>query len=97
MKQHSSWNRRTTINRLKNEAFTLIVIGGGITGAGIALDAVSRGSKRLWWKCRTLQPALPVVRRNSFMADYAICNNLMLNWSVMSGGNVKSFMKMRHM
>ena len=31
--------------KLKNESFDLLVIGGGITGAGIALDAVSRGLK----------------------------------------------------
>lgn len=31
--------------KLKNQHFDLIVIGGGITGAGIALDAASRGIK----------------------------------------------------
>lgn len=35
--------RSTLIQRLRNETFDLLVIGGGITGAGIALDAASRG------------------------------------------------------
>ncbi len=37
--------RLTDIERLKNFKFDLIVIGGGITGVGIALDAQSRGLK----------------------------------------------------
>ena len=39
----SNLNRSKTIEKLKSETFDLIVIGGGITGAGIALDASSRG------------------------------------------------------
>ena len=38
-------NRNENIDRLKSEHFDLIIIGGGITGAGIALDAASRGLK----------------------------------------------------
>ncbi|MCR9250931.1 MAG: glycerol-3-phosphate dehydrogenase/oxidase [bacterium] len=33
------------LNKLKDQEFDLIVIGGGITGAGICLDAASRGLK----------------------------------------------------
>ena len=33
------------LNDLKSKEFDLLVIGGGITGAGIALDAISRGLK----------------------------------------------------
>jgi glycerol-3-phosphate dehydrogenase len=36
-------NRAKTIEQLKSESFDLLIIGGGITGAGIALDAASRG------------------------------------------------------
>ncbi len=39
----SSNNRKYFIEFLKRKEFDLIVIGGGITGAGIALDAASRG------------------------------------------------------
>lgn len=37
--------RKNEIKLVDNKAFDLIVIGGGITGAGIALDASSRGLK----------------------------------------------------
>lgn len=38
-------NREEIIDQLQTTEFDLLVIGGGITGAGIALDAVSRGLK----------------------------------------------------
>tara|TARA_R110002051_G_scaffold95735_3_gene165767 strand:+ start:13297 stop:14964 length:1668 start_codon:yes stop_codon:yes gene_type:complete len=41
----SNLTRKNTIKKLTTEIFDLIVIGGGITGAGIALDAGSRGLK----------------------------------------------------
>ena len=37
--------RDQLLERMRTEAFDLLIIGGGITGAGIALDAVSRGLK----------------------------------------------------
>lgn len=37
--------RQTLLSALKNQKFDLLVIGGGITGAGIALDAANRGLK----------------------------------------------------
>ena len=40
-----SFSRKATIEQLKNDFFDLIVIGGGATGSGIALDAASRGLK----------------------------------------------------
>lgn len=36
-------NRHEQIDRATDETFDLLVIGGGITGAGIALDAAARG------------------------------------------------------
>lgn len=41
----SSKNRAEVYNRLTREELDLLVVGGGITGAGIALDAASRGMK----------------------------------------------------
>ena len=41
----SNHNRSEIINKLNNETFDVLVIGGGITGAGIALDASTRGMK----------------------------------------------------
>lgn len=41
----SAVDRPKIIDKLKSDSFDLVVIGGGITGAGIALDAASRGLK----------------------------------------------------
>ena len=41
----SAINRPTILKAVKEEVFDLIVIGGGVTGCGIALDAASRGLK----------------------------------------------------
>lgn len=38
-------NRNSEIEKLKNEVFDLLIVGGGINGAGIARDAASRGLK----------------------------------------------------
>jgi len=45
MNRFSFFDRENTINELKSNEFDLLVVGGGITGAGIALDAASRGMK----------------------------------------------------
>ncbi|MGX2960096.1 glycerol-3-phosphate dehydrogenase/oxidase [Peribacillus sp. JNUCC 23] len=41
----SSLDRNERIHRVQEQAFDLLVIGGGITGSGIALDATTRGMK----------------------------------------------------
>lgn len=41
----SAAQRNETMERMANAHFDVLIIGGGITGAGIALDAVSRGLK----------------------------------------------------
>src|SRR3954451_1423022 len=38
-----SFDRATALRRLGDERFDVLVVGGGITGAGVALDAASRG------------------------------------------------------
>lgn len=45
MERFSSFERPGLIDRLKSHYYDLLVIGGGITGSGIALDAASRGMK----------------------------------------------------
>ncbi|WML28463.1 glycerol-3-phosphate dehydrogenase/oxidase [Neobacillus sp. OS1-33] len=45
MLKFSSSNRNTILKEMAAEEFDVLVIGGGITGAGIALDAVTRGMK----------------------------------------------------
>jgi glycerol-3-phosphate dehydrogenase len=39
----SLWTRAGYLDRLEKETFDLVVIGGGVTGAGIARDAAMRG------------------------------------------------------
>jgi glycerol-3-phosphate dehydrogenase len=38
-----SFDRAAVLRRLADEPFDVLVVGGGITGAGVALDAASRG------------------------------------------------------
>ena len=45
MKRFSFFDRQNTIDEFKSTVFDVLIIGGGITGAGIALDAASRGMK----------------------------------------------------
>ncbi len=47
MHSFSSLDRSTHLKTITDTKFDLIVIGGGITGCGIALDAASRGLKTL--------------------------------------------------
>jgi glycerol-3-phosphate dehydrogenase len=44
-KPFSILNRAEQIKTLASDKFDLVIIGGGVTGAGIALDAASRGMK----------------------------------------------------
>ncbi len=37
--------RQSNVEKLKTETFDLVIVGGGITGAGVARDAASRGMK----------------------------------------------------
>jgi glycerol-3-phosphate dehydrogenase len=39
----SSFSRSANLERLASESFDVLVVGGGVTGAGVALDAASRG------------------------------------------------------
>ena len=39
----STLRREDALGRLASGTFDLLVVGGGITGAGVALDAASRG------------------------------------------------------
>lgn len=41
----SAFDRPLMLSKLQQEEFDLLIIGGGITGAGIALDAAARGLK----------------------------------------------------
>jgi len=43
MSYPEAFDRRLALGRLAREQFDVLVIGGGITGAGVALDAANRG------------------------------------------------------
>ena len=45
MQPLSSSVRTHNLSLLENEQYDVLVIGGGVTGAGVALDAVARGYK----------------------------------------------------
>ncbi|MFM7063007.1 MAG: FAD-dependent oxidoreductase, partial [Actinomycetes bacterium] len=38
-----AFERSASLAALRDETFDLVVIGGGVTGAGVALDAAARG------------------------------------------------------
>lgn len=43
MSYPEAFDRRSALDRLARDQFDVLVIGGGITGAGVALDAANRG------------------------------------------------------
>ncbi|MEY4338887.1 MAG: hypothetical protein RLZ14_737 [Actinomycetota bacterium] len=45
MSSTAAFHRPTMLERLENEQFDVLVVGAGVTGAGVALDAASRGLK----------------------------------------------------
>jgi len=45
LKQMSGLQRKEMLRAMSNQTYDVIIIGGGITGVGIALDAVTRGMK----------------------------------------------------
>ncbi|MES2802208.1 MAG: glycerol-3-phosphate dehydrogenase/oxidase [Bdellovibrionota bacterium] len=45
MKDFSFKTRSNNLKRLESESFDLLILGGGITGAGVARDAAARGLK----------------------------------------------------
>lgn len=47
MKSFSFNGKQELLSRIENEHYDVIIIGGGITGTGIALDCITRGLKTL--------------------------------------------------
>jgi glycerol-3-phosphate dehydrogenase len=48
------FERRSSLERMASEEFDVLVIGGGVTGCGVALDAVSRGLRTALVEARDL-------------------------------------------
>lgn len=64
MKRFSFFDRQNTIDEFKSNEFDVLIVGGGITGAGIALDAASRGMKVALVEKTILHLELVVVLQN---------------------------------
>ena len=43
MPTEPQFHRSAMLQRLEHEAFDVLVVGAGVTGAGVALDAAARG------------------------------------------------------
>ena len=43
MRAFASSERNEVLERLSERSYDIVIIGGGITGCGVALDAASRG------------------------------------------------------
>lgn len=57
--------REELLAKLREDpVWDVVVIGGGATGAGIAVDAASRGLKTVVLRPRTFRPARRPVRRS---------------------------------
>ena len=69
------------------ETKDLIVIGGGINGAGIAADAAGRGLSVLMLEAQDLRPLPPV--QNSFTVACATLSTMNSAWSARRWLNVK--------
>jgi glycerol-3-phosphate dehydrogenase len=64
------FDRRDALRRLADEEFDIVVIGGGATGAGVALDAASRGLKTA------------LVERNDFAAGTSSLSSKMIHGGI---------------
>ena len=71
---------RNELNLIANRQFDLLVIGGGITGAGVAHDAAARGLKVALVEKKTLLPEPRGSRPNWFMVAYATSNMAKYRW-----------------
>jgi len=69
----SSGDREGRLDRLKREEFDLVVIGGGINGAGIARDAAMRGFRVALVEKAILRAGPAASHRNSSTAESATC------------------------
>lgn len=52
--------RSEQIRSLQNDSFDILIIGGGATGTGCALDAVSRGKEFFYSSCFLVQRSPPL-------------------------------------
>ena len=76
--------RESIISQLydKDRIFDFVVIGGGATGLGVALDAVTRGYSVALFERSDLRRELPAGVRNWYMEVSVIWRRAILLWFV---------------
>ncbi len=65
----SAVSRENRLEQMSRETLDVLVIGGGITGAGISLDAAARGMKTGLVEMQDLQQGHRVVPQSLCTAD----------------------------
>ena len=73
--------RNIQLNQIKNQStWDVIIIGGGASGLGVAVDCASRGYRTLLLEAHDLPKARPVVAQNCCMVAYVIWRKAILLW-----------------
>jgi len=80
MQPLSSSVRMHNLSLLGSEQFDVLVIGGGVTGAGVALDAVARGYKVALVEKVDFASGTSSNQQSSFMEAFATFLILTLLW-----------------
>ena len=53
----TEFRREDMVDRLRNEDFDVLVVGGGATGLGVAVDAASRGYRTVLFEAHDFAKA----------------------------------------
>lgn len=75
-------NRTTYLQTLKkkNEYWDVVIIGGGATGLGCAVDAASRGYSTVLLDMHDFAKGTSSRSTNWFMVGFAIFSKVMFRW-----------------
>ena len=68
----SSKQRKDVLNGVNKQELDVIVIGGGITGSGIALDGATRGLSTIVFEMQDFWQVHQVVQRSLYTVVYVI-------------------------
>ena len=68
----SSKQRKDVLNGVNKQELDVIVIGGGITGSGIALDGATRGLSTIVFEMQDFKEVHQVVQRSLYTVVYVI-------------------------
>ena len=68
----SSKQRKDVLNGVNKQELDVIVIGGGITGSGIALDGATRGLSTIVFEMQDFAKVHQVVQRSLYTVVYVI-------------------------